>query len=195
MESPAKVKHRLTVIGLVVVAIAATISIVLLTSHRASAPDGEAEKTANTQQGSQSDTFTIDEAALPAGWNVQMAETSNVQLRNESTKCFVGVVFSVNETDTKLSEADHAKGVIGMIKSKGADATESTGTASITTKGGTKELASQDLQVTVKGTTQYQKYVHIVKDGAYYQAQLSCPTQDALSDAQAALKAVTFDSL
>ncbi len=195
-NAPPKRLPRLAIVGIVVLLFVSVIAIVLLRNYSAEAPEAtETVETNTATSAAKPSTLEYIASALPPSWKAADTSATTITLRNETTNCFVSATSSANANDLAMSEDDHKKQVVAMVSTKGYKATESTEQVTVAVKEGTKTISAQGLQITGNGTTMQQLYAHVLTKESYTILQVSCPSQDAFTDAVAAAQAIRLLSL
>lgn len=127
--------------------------------------------------------ISVESSKLPAGWMVQKQADGVLSVVNDETKCSVNASYSknVNQQVSDTTTSDTAQKV-------------GTSDVSLSTSSGTKVVTADTVKIDNGGNTTYQQNAVDATGQAVTSAQLTCNNASDLSNAQAALQAITFNA-
>jgi hypothetical protein len=128
---------------------------------------------------------------IPEGWATDLQEADRVYLRNESNKCFVSIISTLDTAESNSSSVDQNKQTIDAIKEKGYNVNVLTkANLDLTTNSGIKSLESLEIEITGNNNPLSQSYGFITTEQRYTTVQVSCTNRNDLPNARQALTAI-----
>jgi prepilin-type N-terminal cleavage/methylation domain-containing protein len=170
---------------------------VLQSNQKANTTLSSASSATQTKVPKSDSVISIDKSQLPSGWKAVVATPATISLADTSEKCTVLVSQTASPSlNAAAAQAFVQRKLAALSEGNSSTLNTTVGAATDQTVGG-QTVAMHP--VTAKDTsktpfTDYQKIGYVVGKGYYVSVIETCPAQTTLSQADAALQAVTIKS-